>query len=72
MAYMDDYKTWMQKQEKITMTQSFLKVVSNMQQVSMLGMQLLCDIQVNMAWQKNADEVHMAQILQVQELINLD
>ena len=60
MAYMDEQKTWMQKQEKITQTQSFLKVVRNMQQVSMLGMQHLCDMQVNMAWQKNADEVHMA------------
>ena len=42
------------------------------QHVSMLGLPLLCEMQSTYGMAIYADDVHMAKIIQVQELINLD
>ena len=72
MAYTGDYKTWVQNRNKITMTQANFRCGQQGQHVSMLGLQYLCAMQSQHDMAIDANEIHMAQISQVQQLSDLD
>ena len=67
MAYLGEYKTWVQKQVKVNNDLVILDVVSNMQQGSILGLQNICEMQSKHGMAMDANEVHMARIKYVQE-----
>ena len=61
----------MQNRNKLTLTQQILGEVSNMQQVSMLGMQKLGEMQSKQVMAMYVIEIHLARFNQEQESIGL-